>query len=86
LNWPQRCTRIEQTAANGYLHIAFMNSSEQVQRFKASSRKALARQRLAGRGKTRPFSLARANKIKSQPLNVSAVEVLEHEINPDYWT
>jgi hypothetical protein len=60
-----------------------MHTARQWQRFKALKRKELARQHAAGRVRTEEFTLAGANTIKRQPLDVSGVEVLEHEINPD---
>lgn len=60
-----------------------MNTSQQVRRFKALKRKELRRKYAEGRIKLADFTLAAANKIKHQPLDVSRVEVLEHEISPD---
>ena len=60
-----------------------MNTARQAHRFKALKRKELARKHAAGRVRTEDFTLAKANKIKHQPLDVSGVEVLEHEITLD---
>jgi hypothetical protein len=60
-----------------------MNTARQAHRFKALKRKELARKRAAGRVRTEDFTLAKANEIKHQPLDVSGVEVLEHEITLD---
>jgi len=62
-----------------------LNTLQQVQQFKAMNRRELRRRR--GRGNTlkakAPFTLAVANRIKRQPLDVSRVVILDHEINPD---
>lgn len=60
-----------------------MKTSQQVQRWKISKRKQLRRKHAQGKIKLADFTLAAANKIKRQLLDVSRVEVLEHEINPD---
>jgi len=60
-----------------------MNTARQAHRFKALKRKELARKLATGRVRTEDFTLAKANKIKRQPLDVSGVEVLEHEITLD---
>jgi len=60
-----------------------MNTSRQVQRFKALKRKELRRKHANGKIKLAAFTLAAANKIKRQPFDVSRVEILEHEISPD---
>lgn len=62
---------------------AIMNTARQVQRFKALKRKERPREHAAGRIRIGNFTLAAANRIKRQPLDVSGVEVLEHEISPD---
>jgi hypothetical protein len=60
-----------------------MNTARQAHRFKALKRKELARKHALGRVRTEDFTLAKANQIKRQPLDVSGVEVLEHEITLD---
>ena len=60
-----------------------MNTARQAHRFKALKRKELARKHAAGRVRTEDFTLAKANIIKHQLLDVSGVEVLEHEITLD---
>jgi len=60
-----------------------MNTNRQVQQFKALKRKELRRKHANGKIKLADFTLAAANKIKRQPLDVSRVEILEHEISPD---
>jgi hypothetical protein len=60
-----------------------MNTARQAHKFKALKRKELARKHAAGRVRIEDFTLAKANKIKHQPLDVSGVEVLEHEITFD---
>ena len=60
-----------------------MNAARQAQRFRALKRKEPAREHAARRVRTGNFTLARVNIIKRQPLDVSGVEVLEHEISPD---
>ncbi len=60
-----------------------MNTSQKVQRFKALKRKQLRRKHAKGRIKLADFTLAAANRIKRQPLDVSRVEVLDYEISPD---
>jgi hypothetical protein len=60
-----------------------LNTSRQVQRFKALKRKELRRKHDKGRIKLANFTLAAANQIKRQSLDVSRVEILEHEISPD---
>lgn len=62
-----------------------MDSTRQVQKFKALQRKKLTKQGTALNGTRETFTLARINKIKRQPLNLTGVEVLEHEIDPDNW-
>jgi hypothetical protein len=60
-----------------------MNTIRQWQRFKALKRRALIR-RGKGKFKAANFTLAAVNKIKRQPLDVSRVEILEHEISLDH--
>ncbi|HEV2209629.1 MAG TPA: hypothetical protein VG167_12690 [Verrucomicrobiae bacterium] len=60
-----------------------MNTSQQVQRFKALKRQQLRRKHAQGEIELADFTLAAANKIKRQALDVSRVEILEHEISPD---
>jgi hypothetical protein len=60
-----------------------MDAARQVQRFKALKRKELARKHAAGKVRIEDFTVAGANKIKRQPLDVSGVEILEHEISLD---
>jgi len=59
-----------------------MNTAKQVQRFKAWKRKELSRSQAAP-GRSDDITLAAANRIKRQPLDVSGVEILEHEISPE---
>ncbi|HZM01906.1 MAG TPA: hypothetical protein VFC44_02685 [Candidatus Saccharimonadales bacterium] len=61
-----------------------MHTARQVQKFQALKRKTSAKKRAAGKGARGNFTVASANDIKRQPLDVSGVEILEHEINPDY--
>jgi hypothetical protein len=58
-------------------------NARQAQKFKALKRKELPKHDAAGRAKTGNFTLAKVNKITRQTLDVSGVEVLEHEITPD---
>ena len=60
-----------------------MKTSRQVQRFKALKRRQVLRKHSQGKLRIADFTLAAANRIKYQPLDVSRVEVLEHEIGPD---
>ena len=60
-----------------------MTTSRQVQRFKVLKRRELLREHSKGTLRIADFTLAAANTIKQQPLDVSRVEVLEHEISPD---
>jgi len=60
-----------------------MNTSQQVRRFKAVRRKELRQKHAKGRINLADFTLAAANKIKRQPLDVSRVKILDHEISPD---
>ena len=43
----------------------------------------MAKNYAAGKVQIKDFTLAAANTIKNQPLDLSKVEVLDHEINPD---
>ena len=61
-----------------------MKTARQVQKFKAESRKELNKNRAAGTGHITQSSLAAANTLKKQLLDVSRVELLEDEITPDY--
>jgi hypothetical protein len=65
------------------IESTIMNTAEQVHKFKALKRKELVKPHSAKSSRTGTFTLARANRIKSQPLNVSRVKILEHEIHPD---
>ena len=60
-----------------------MTTTQKVQRFKILRRKQLQGKHAKGQIKIAIYTLAAANKIKRQPLDVSRVEVLEHEISPD---
>lgn len=60
-----------------------MNTASQVQIFKALKRKQLAKKHASGRVRKVGFTLAGVNIIKHQQLDVSGVEVLEHEISLD---
>jgi hypothetical protein len=60
-----------------------MKTNRQVQQFKAKRRKELANSRAAGTVQVRDFTLAAENVIRNQELDVSRVEVLEHEIAPE---
>lgn len=60
-----------------------MNTTQKVQRFKMMKRKALRAKHASGKIKVADFTLAAANRIKCQPLDVSRVDILEHEISPD---
>ena len=60
-----------------------MKTAPQAQRFKAAKRKELARRHAAGKVRLDDFTMAAANQIKRQPLDVSGVEILDHEIGPD---
>jgi hypothetical protein len=75
--------QIERKLRLPYAVEVVMNTARQWQKFKALKRKELARKHAAGKVRTEDFTLAQANKIKRQPLDVSAVEVLEHEISLD---
>jgi len=60
-----------------------MKTNRQVQKFKAARRKELLKDHAASKVQMKDFTLAAANTIKNQPLDVSKVEILEHEISPD---
>ena len=60
-----------------------LRTSSDLQRFKARRRQQLARKAAAGKVRLSDFTLAAANTIKRQPLNVSLVEVFENDICPD---
>ena len=60
-----------------------MKTNRQVQRFKAKKRKELAEKHGKGELSVKDFTLAEANVIRNQPLDVSRVEVLEDEVSPD---
>ncbi len=50
---------------------------------KAAQRAALIRKYAKGQLRLSDFTLAAANAIKGQGLNVDGVDILEHEINSD---
>jgi hypothetical protein len=58
-----------------------IDTLQQVQHFKAMNRRELVRRRWGNTQKA-TFTLAVANRIKRQPLDVSRVVILDHEINP----
>jgi hypothetical protein len=60
-----------------------MNTTQKAQRFKILKRKELLAKHAKGKIKVTDFTLAVANRIKRQPLDVSRVEVWEYEISPD---
>ena len=60
-----------------------MNTTQKVQRFKIRKRRELQARHAKGEINIADFTLAAANTVKRQPLDVSRVEVLEYEINPD---
>ncbi len=60
-----------------------MNTTQRVQRFKILKRRELQAKHAKGQIKIADFTLAAANRIKRQPLDVSRVEILEYEISPD---
>lgn len=60
-----------------------MNTTQKVQRFKIRKRKELRAKHAKGKIKVAAFTLAAANRIKSQPLDVSRVEISDYEICPD---
>ena len=60
-----------------------MNTTQKVHRFKILKRKELRAKHGKGKIKIADFTLAAANRIKLQPLDVSGVEISEHEISPD---
>ena len=79
-----RCTnKLNANPDGANLQSHIMKTARQAQRFKALKRKELPREDAAGRVRIENFTLAAANKIKRQPLDVSGVEILEHEISPD---
>jgi len=60
-----------------------LRTNSDVQKFKARRRKALAEKVAKGQIQISDFTLAAANTIKQQPLEVDMVEILENEICPD---
>jgi hypothetical protein len=60
-----------------------MNTIRQVQQFKRFKRRELRQKHAAGEVKVADFTLAAANKVKHQPLDVSRVEVSDYEVTPD---
>lgn len=60
-----------------------IKTTQKVQRFKILKRKELRAKHAKGKIKVADFTLAAANRIKHQPLDVSRVEVSEYEISPD---
>ncbi len=60
-----------------------MNTTQKVQQYKVLKRKQIRLRHAKGTIKIADFTLAAANRIKRQPLDVSRVEVLDHEISPD---
>jgi hypothetical protein len=60
-----------------------MNTTQKAQRFKILKRRELRAKHAKGTIKIADFTLAAANRIKRQPLDVSRVEVSEHELSPD---
>ncbi len=81
----EKWKRLKKRHAHGIIpeagRIMKINTPQDVQRFKALSRKKLVRRN--GRRNGATFSLAVANRIKHQPLDVSRVVILDHEISPD---
>lgn len=63
--------------------MTHLRTNSDVQKFKARRRKELAEKLARGQIQISDFTLAAANKIKNQPLDVSMVEVSENEIYPD---
>jgi hypothetical protein len=60
-----------------------MKTNRDIQRFKAARRKELVKSQGADKAQIKNFTLAAANTIRHQTLDVSRVELLEHEISPD---
>jgi hypothetical protein len=60
-----------------------MKTNRQVQEFKVRNRKALASKRAKIRLRGHALTLASANLIRKQSLDVSRVEILDHEIEAD---
>jgi len=56
---------------------------QQVQRFKTLNRKRPVQSSTRRNSQQAAFSLAAANRIKHQTLDVSQVVILDHEISPD---
>ena len=64
------------------LQAARMKTYRDVQKFTARKRKELIKNRALGK-KVKTFTLAAVLNIKNQPLDVSRVEILDYEIDPD---
>lgn len=60
-----------------------VNMVRTIQRFKALKRKELAKKVASGKMRIEDFTLAAVNTVKRQALDVSEVEVLDHEISFD---
>ena len=60
-----------------------LKTCRDVQKFKAQRRKALLKDYAAGKVQLQDFTLAAANTLKHQPLDLSRVEILDHEIDPE---
>lgn len=60
-----------------------MNTTQRVQRFKILKRRELQARLAKGKIRIADFTLASANRIKQQPLDVSRVEISEYEISVD---
>jgi hypothetical protein len=66
-----------------YFVAVAMNAGKKAQEFNALRRRELARRHAVGTMRTKAFTLAAANKIRHQSLDVSRVDILEHEISGD---
>ena len=61
-----------------------MLTARQIHKLKAGKRKAMVRKRSGGERSAAITSVASANTIKGQRLDVSGVEVLDHEITGEH--